>query len=85
MRPKVDMSMTSINLALEASIFPSLTLKKPIGNNHGYSYILFIECQVTVYVYVNNMVDFLREKVSGSSKVVFFSSLKRFLQVWHSF
>lgn len=27
--PKVDMSMTSINLASEASIFPPLTLKKP--------------------------------------------------------
>lgn len=60
--PKVDISMTSMNLASEASIFPPLTLKKPIGNNHGNSYILFIECQVTVYVYVNSTVDFEREK-----------------------
>lgn len=54
--------MTSMNLASEVYIFPPLTLKKPKGNNHGYSYILFIECQVTVYVYVNSMVHSEREK-----------------------
>lgn len=73
-----------MNLASEASI-SFLTLKKPIGNNLGYSYILLIEYHVAVYVYENSMVDFLREKVSSSRKVAFFSSLKRFLQVWHSF
>lgn len=76
--------MTSINLVSEVSIFPPLALKKSIGNNHGYRYILVMECQVTVYVYANT-VDFLREKVRSSRNVACFSSLKRFVQVWHSF
>lgn len=59
-----------MNLAPEASIFPPLTLKEAWGNNRGGSYITVMESQATVYVYVNNPVDFLTEKINSSRKVV---------------
>lgn len=62
--------MTPMNLAPELSVFPALTLKEAWGDNRGYSSMAVMESQVIEYVSVNNPVDFMKEKVNSSRKVV---------------
>lgn len=58
-----------MNLAPEASVFPSPTLKEVWSGNRGYGYLTFIESRVIVYLYVNNLGNFLREWQTAVEKL----------------